>query len=71
MQERHKQEAEGKEKAPKTRAIRPDDKEFKVWVERQPKPDPGDPEKGNRVPPEPSRDLKEAREPGTSDPHRV
>lgn len=52
--------------APKTRPTPVDSKEFKEWKEKQPKPPPDDPQKGNKLPPDPPQDQTEPRETGSA-----
>ncbi len=61
-------EKEKREKVPQTKPM-PPGQEFREWVERQPKPPPG--ERGNQLPPDPPTDQAEARESGTLEPEET
>lgn len=67
----HRSRPDREEKVPQTKPIPGGDPEFKQWVEKRPKPDPNDPEKGNRPPPDPRNDQIEPNEPGTTEPEEI
>ena len=61
-------EKKHEEKVPKTKPM-PQGQEFKEWVEKQPKPPPGD--RGNRLPPDPPTDQAAPRESGIAEPQEA